>query len=172
MYSSYNRDPIQSTIVEISKESLFSALRTSFVHHRRAARRRRLSSGRDNREEKKYSEVPSFINMSDKGGDNNKKQRKRKAPPAPVEDDTGIDWQAAYESGDLTKFKNADLKTKLKSLGESGAGTKPVMVERLMAALEAAYGAESSKGKKKTAQEDEEEEQDEDDEDDDDDDDE
>jgi SAP domain len=106
--------------------------------------------------------------MTDKGGD--KKQRKRKAPAAPVEDDTGIDWPAAYESGDLTKFKNADLKTKLRSLGESGAGTKPVMVERLMAALEAAYG-ESPKSKKKAAQEDEEGEQDQDDEDDDEDDD-
>jgi hypothetical protein len=93
--------------------------------------------------------------MSDKGGAANKKKgkppaaRKRKAPPVPVEDDTGIDWKEAYESGDLTKFKNAELKIKLKSLGESGAGSKPVMVERLMTALKAVYGSAVSPSSKK-----------------------
>lgn len=75
------------------------------------------------------------------------KSRKRKV--AVVVDDSGIDWKEAYLNGELAQFKNADIKKKLQSLGESGSGTKAVMVQRLSCALEKVYAEDDAQTKVK-----------------------
>ncbi len=61
-----------------------------------------------------------------------KPEKKSKRKRELVEDDSGVDWEAAYHEGALEKCKLDDIKKKLRSLGLKVGGKKSELLERLM----------------------------------------